>query len=130
MPRLRLLHLLLCVSAAAITLLLGALRSFGPAGTVEIPPIMYWSLIVFAGVAILSGATLRTMIPAMEGIDEAGWVAANQSRCLITWASIEGGVALCAVALFLGANPWIAGGFAAGGLGFLASQSPGTLAGH
>ena len=130
MPRLRLLHLLLCVSAVAITLLLGALRSFGPAGTVEIPPIMYWSLIVFAGVAILSGATLRTMIPAMEGADEEGWVAANQGRCLVTWASIEGGVALCAVALFLGANPWIAGGFAAGGLGFLASQSPGTLAGH
>lgn len=130
MPQLRLLHIMLCVSAAIITLILGVLRSFGPAGTVAMPPMVLWTLLGFAGVAILSGATLRTMIPAMEGIDEAAWVAANRTRCLMVWATLEGGVGLCAVALFLGANPWVAGGLAAGGLGFLASQSPGTLAGH
>jgi len=127
---LRLLHVLLCLSAAVITLLLGALRSFAPAATVDLPPTMLWIFIGFAGVAILTGAMLRTGIPVLEGVDEAGWVAANRTKCVGVWAVLEGGVGLCALALFLGANPWIAGGLAAGGLGFLASQSPGTLAGH
>ena len=130
MPQLRLLHIMLCFSAAVITLLLGALRSFGPAATVDLPAMVHWTLVGFAAVAILSGAVLRTMVPAMEGTDEAGWVAANRTKCLGVWAVLEGGVGLCAIALFLGANPWIAGGLAAGGLGFLASQSPGTVAGH
>ena len=130
LPQLRLLHILLCTSAAVITLLLGALRSFGPAGTIDLPVMVHWTLIAFAAVMILTGAVLRTMIPVMEGIDEAGWVATNRTRCVGVWAVLEGGVGLCAIALFLGANPWIAGGLAAGGLGFLASQSPGTLAGH
>ena len=131
MPQLRLLHILLCFSAAVITLLLGALRSFGPASTMALPPILTWTLLGFAGVTILSAATVRTSIPAAtadQGDDL--WVTTNRMKCVAVWATLEGGVALCAIALFLGANPWPAGALAAGGLGFLASQSPGTLAGH
>jgi hypothetical protein len=130
MPQLRLLHILLCFSAAVVTLLLGALRSFGTVAPFDVPAMVGWIFIGVAAIAMLAGDALRTRVPAMEGPDESGWVAANRTRCVTLWAILEGGVALCAIALFLGANPWIAGSFAAGGLGFLSSQSPGTLAGH
>lgn len=130
MPRLRLLHIALTLSAIVITLTLGALRSIGPSASVSLPPLVCWTLLGFAGMAFLSGAAVRTMIPVMEGSDEAPWITANMPRCVVVWAVLEGGVALCAVALFLGANPYAAGILAAGGLGYLASLSPGTLAGH
>ena len=130
MPRLRLLHISLTLSAIVITLTLGALRSFGPVATVALPPLVAWTLLGFAGISFLSGASVRTMIPGMEGVDEAPWIAANTGRAVAVWAVLEGGVCLCAVALFLGANVYAAGILAAGGLGYLASLSPGTLAGH
>jgi hypothetical protein len=130
MPQLRIIHLGLCISAALIALLLGALRPFGPGAGVDLPTLVQWTLLGFAGMTILTGAYLRTTIAVMEGIDEEAWVNANQAKCVMVWGVVDGGVCLCAIALFLGATPWVAGGLAAGGLGFLASQSPGTLAGH
>ena len=131
MPQLRILHIGLSLSAVLVTLTLGALRSFGPASTEALPPVLTWTLLGLAGMTILSAATVRTSIPAATADqgDEV-WVNSNRMKCLLVWALLEGGVALCAIALFLGANPWLAGALAAGGLGFLASQSPGTLAGH
>lgn len=131
MPQLRILHIGLSLSAVLVTLTLGALRSFGPVGTEALPPVLTWTLLGLAGMTILSAATVRTSIPAATADqgDEV-WVNNNRMKCLMVWALLEGGVALCAIALFLGANPWPAGVLAAGGLGFLASQSPGTLAGH
>jgi len=85
----------------------------------------------FAVMMILSAAVLRTRIPPMEsGSNADEWAARNKTQCLILWMVLEGSAILCAVALFLGADPWLAGGLAAGALGFLASQSPGAVAGH
>ena len=53
-----------------------------------------------------------------------------RGKAIVLWALSEGGVVLAALAFFFGASPIIAGVLAAGGLGFLASQSPGALAGH
>jgi len=131
MPQLRILHIGLSLSAVFVTLTLGALRSFGPGNTEALPPVLTWTLLGLAGMTILSAATVRTSIPAATADqgDEV-WIIGNRMKCLMVWALLEGAVALCAIALFLGANPWPAGALAAGGLGFLASQSPGTLAGH
>ena len=131
MPQLRILHIGLSLSAVLVTLTLGALRSFGPASTGALTPVLAWTLLGLAAMTMLSAATVRTSIAAATADqgDEV-WIDANRIKCLTVWALLEGGVALCAIALFLGANAWPAGVLAAGGLGFLASQSPGTLAGH
>lgn len=131
MPQLRLIHIALCLSAAVLTVTLGSLRSFGPGATEPLPPILSWTLLGLAAMTILTAATIRTGLVAARTDEQVeSWIATNRTKCVTLWAILEGGVALCAVALFLGADPWAAGALAAGGLGFLASQSPGTLAGH
>jgi hypothetical protein len=80
---------------------------------------------------ILAATVFRTRITAMRaGDDEAAWLTANRPMAILFWALLEGGVAVAALSIFMGANPWLAGGLAAVGLGLLISQSPGTLAGH
>lgn len=131
MPQLRILHIALCLSAALITLALGSMRSFSPVGEVALSPMVAWVLLGMAAMTILSAATIRSTIePARADEPTEAWVEHWRGKCVIVWALLEGAAVLCAVALLLGANPWGAGALAAGGLGFLASQSPGTLAGH
>jgi hypothetical protein len=131
MSQLRLLHIALSLSAVVLTLVFGALRSSGPASSGSVPAFITYVLLGFAGMIILGAASVRTRISAARAgeVDEK-WITENKARCLILWAMLEGGAAVCGVALFLGADPWIAGALAAGALGFLVSQSPGTLAGH
>jgi hypothetical protein len=131
MSQLRLLHIALSLSAVVMTLIFGALRSLGPAATDAVPPTITNVLLGFAALIILSAATLRTRIAAANaGDSEEVWAGANKGSAIILWAMLEGSAAICGIALFLGGNPVLAGGFAAGALGFLVSQSPGTLAGH
>ena len=131
MSQLRLLHIALSLSAVVMTLVFSALRSIGLAGTGGVPTMITYVLLGFAAMIILTAATVRTRIPAANAGDaDDNWASTNKATCIILWAMLEGGAALCGIALFLGANPWLAGGFAAGALGFLVSQSPGTLAGH
>lgn len=131
MPQLRLLHIALCLSAAVITLVLGSTRSLGFEPLTPVPVMVRWVLLVMAGMTILTAATIRTSLePASRDEPIEAWVERSRSKCVVLWALIEGAAVLCGVALMLGANPWAAGILAAGALGFLASQSPGTLAGH
>jgi len=131
MSQLRLLHIALSLSAVVLTLVFGALRTLGPADAVHAPTFVTYVLLGFAAMVILSAASVRTRISAARaGEVNENWLNENKARCLILWAMLEGGAAICGVALFLGADPWLAGALAAGALGFLVSQSPGTLAGH
>ncbi|MEO6067835.1 MAG: hypothetical protein ABJB33_01270 [Gemmatimonadota bacterium] len=131
MPQLRILHIALCLSAALLTLALGSMRSFGPTVDLAISPMVIWVLLGLAAMAILGAASIRTTIEPARGDEPIeAWVERWRTKCVVVWATLEGAAALCGVALLLGANPWSAGALAAGGLGFLASQSPGTLAGH
>ena len=131
MPQLRLLHIALSLSAVIMTAIFGSLRSVITNPPPPLPEAMTFVILGFAAMMILSAAVVRTRIPAMEGgVNADEWVARNKAQCLILWAILEGSSVLCGLALFLGANPWGAGGLAAGALGFLVSQSPGTVAGH
>lgn len=131
MSQLRLFHIVLSIGAVLVTLALGGLRSIGPAATGSVPVLLTYILLGFAGMMILGSATFRIQIPAArsgDSIDD--WAEANKGKCIVLWAMLEGATFICGVALFLGASPWIAGALAAGALGFLMSQSPGTVAGH
>ena len=131
MRQLRLLHLPLVLGPVLFTAILVFLRSTGPTSATGVPPMIPLVILGFAVMMILSAAVLRTRIPPMEsGSNADEWAARNKTQCLILWMVLEGSAILCAVALFLGADPWLAGGLAAGALGFLASQSPGAVAGH
>ena len=131
MQQLRILHIALSLSAVVMTLVFGALRSIGPASSGAVPAMVTYVLLGIAATIILTAASIRTKIPAVNAGDlDEKWANTNKATCIILWAMLEGGAAVCGIALFLGANPWLAGGFAAGALGFLVSQSPGTLAGH
>lgn len=131
MPQLRILHIAICLSAAIVLAAFGALRSFGPAAVSVVPGMVAWTLLGFAAMLILSAAAFRTSIPPVEmSTGEEAWVAQYRGKCVALWALCEGGVMLSALAFFFGAGPLVAGVLAAGALGFLASQSPGTLAGH
>ena len=131
MPQLRIIHIALCIGAASITAVLAALRSFGPAASAPLPEMVGWVLLGLSATTIVGAAVLRSTIQAMEGgVTEESWLAANRGRMVALWAACEGGVVAASMALFLGASPLVAGALAAGGLGFMASQSPGTLAGH
>jgi hypothetical protein len=131
MQRLRILHLALCTGALLLAGVLLALRSTGPATTGALPPFLGWSLLGFAALGILSGAALRTSVPPMEATEtEETWAVRAAPKCIPVWAAFEGAAIMAMMALYLGANPWVAGGIAAVGLGLLASQSPGTLGGH
>lgn len=113
-----------------MTLVFGGLRSVGPEAGAA-PAVITYVLLGFAAMVILSAAALRTRIPAATGdLADESWVSANKAQCIILWAMLEGGAAVCGISLFLGASPWVAGALAAGALGFLVSQSPGTLVGH
>jgi|GEM_PF-3716715 len=131
MPQLRLLHIALCLSAVIMTAIFGSLRSLISSPPAPLPEVMTFVILGFAAMMILSAAVIRTRIPAMEGgVNADEWVARNKAQCLILWAILEGSATLCGLSLFLGANPLAGGGLAAGALGFLVSQSPGTVAGH
>jgi len=131
MPQLRLLHIALSLSAVIMTAIFGSLRSVLTSAPPALPQLLTLVILGFAGMLILSAAVLRTRIPAMEGgVNADEWVANNKAQCLILWAMLEGSAVLCGLALFLGARTILAAGLAAGALGFLVSQSPGTVAGH
>lgn len=131
MPQLRLIHIVITLSAAGVTLLLGMLGVTRLAGEFPSPAPFEWALFGLAALMILAAALLRANLPAADGAEtREQWEATNRAKCVVLWALIEGGVFISAVALYLGANPITSGALAAGGLGFLASQSPGTLAGH
>src|SRR6476659_575774 len=101
MPQLRILHIGLSLTAVLVTLALGALRSFGPAATEALPPILTWTLLGLAGMTMLSAATVRTSIPAATADQgDEPWISANRGKCVAVWAMLEGGVGLCAIALF------------------------------
>jgi hypothetical protein len=131
MPQLRLLHIAITLSATAVAIALGVLGVLHRPTEFPFPAVFEWVLFGLSATMVLVGAIMRTSFPPVEevqGIDE--WAVTNRGRCVVLWAIIEASVFLAAIALFLGANPLTAGALAAGGLGFLASQSPGTLAGH
>lgn len=131
MPQLRLIHIALCLSAAIVTVMFGALRTLMPDTVAEIPSFIAWIFLGLSAMIILSAAAFRTTIPAADSVaGEEAWLVAGRGKAIALWALSESGVVLSALAFYFGASPWLAGGFAAGGLGFMASQSPGTLAGH
>lgn len=131
MPQLRIIHIALCLGAAFVTAIFGALRTLMPAPMTEMPAMVAWTFVGLSAMIILAAAAFRTTIaPADQGMGEEAWLVTGRGKAVVLWALCEGGVMLAALAFFFGANPWVAGGLAAGGLGFMASQSPGTLAGH
>jgi hypothetical protein len=131
MPQLRLLHIALCLSTAIIAVMFGALHSLMPDTDPGLPAIVAWILLGCSAAIIVFAMTLRSAISPMDSAaGEGAWLTTAKGKAVVLWALCEGGVVLAALAFFFGANPWVAGGLAAGGLGFLASQSPGTLAGH
>jgi hypothetical protein len=131
MPQLRLLHIALCLSAAIMTVMFGALHSLMPDTDLGLPPIVAWILLGCSAAIIVFAMTVRSAIDPMDSAaGEEAWLSASKGKAIVLWALCEGGVVLAALAFFFGAQPWVAGGLAAGGLGFMASQSPGTLAGH
>ncbi len=131
MPKLRLIHIALCLGAAIITAMFGALRTLMPDIVVDFPVLVAWTFLGFSATLTLSAAAFRTTIPPADvGTGEEAWLLTGRGKAVALWALCEAGVVLSALAFFFGASPWVAGGLAAGGLGFMASQSPGTLAGH
>lgn len=131
MRQLRLLHIAICIGATIALIVFTVILTVTSAARASVPPVIPWTLLGVSVAAIVAGALIRGSIPPMEAAaNEDEWAKANQGRSVAVWAACEGGVALAAVAIFFGANPFVAGSIAAGGLGFLASQSPGTLAGH
>jgi hypothetical protein len=131
MPQLRLLHIALCLSAAIIAVMFGALRSLMPDTDPGLPAIAGWILLGCSAAIIVSAMALRSTVPPIDSAaGEEAWLPTAKGKAILLWALCEGGVVLSALAFFFGAQPWVAGALAAGGLGFLASQSPGTLAGH
>ena len=131
MPQLRILHLALCLSTAIVTLVFGALRSLMPDTDPGLPAIAAWILLGCSAAIIVFAMTFRSSIPQIDSAaGEEAWLMTAKGKAVVLWALLEGGVVLSALAFFFGAQPWVAGALAAGGLGFLASQSPGTLAGH
>ncbi|HVX89143.1 MAG TPA: hypothetical protein VG940_09465 [Gemmatimonadales bacterium] len=131
MPQLRIIHIALCLSSAIITALFGALRTLMPEVVTGLPDFIPLVFLGLSAMVILSAAAFRTTIPPVDAAaGEEAWLTAGRGKAVALWALCEGGVMLAALAFFFGANPWLAGGFAAGGLGYMASQSPGTLAGH
>ena len=131
MPQLRIIHIALCLGAAMVAVVLGALHWLVPDTAVDLPTLLPWVFLGFSGVMLLSGAAFRTGIPAADTtLAEEEWLAQNRGKAIVLWALCESSVVLAALAFFFGASPMIAGVLAAGALGFMASQSPGTLAGH
>lgn len=131
MPQLRIIHIALCLGAAILTALLGALRTLVPNAATDLPALVAWTFLGLSAMIILAAAAFRTTIPAAEaGAGEEAWLVAGRGKAVVLWALCESAVMLSALAFYFGADPWVAGGLAAGGLGFMASQSPGTLAGH
>jgi hypothetical protein len=131
MPQLRLLHIALCLSAAIVAVMFGALHSLMPDTDPGLPPIVAWILLGCSAAIVVLAMSLKSSIAPMDSAaGEEAWLTASKGKAVVLWALCEGGVVLAALAFFLGAQPWVAGGLTAGGLGFLASQSPGTLAGH
>lgn len=131
MAQLRIIHIALCLGAAMVALVLGALHSLVPDTAVALPGILPWVFLGFSGVMLLSAAAFRTTIPAADtAMGEEEWLTQNRGKGVILWALCETSIVLAALAFFFGANTLTAGILAAGGLGFMASQSPGTLAGH
>jgi hypothetical protein len=131
MKQLRLLHIAICGSAVIMALLFGSLRSLTPGMVMEPEQLVTWIMLGVSLSMVLGATVFRTRISAMRaGDDEAAWVEANRAAAILFWALLEGSVAVSALSIFMGANPWIGGGLAAVGLGLLISQSPGTLAGH
>jgi hypothetical protein len=131
MKQLRLLHIAICGSAVIMALLFGSLRSLTPGMVMEPEQMVTWIMLGVALSMILGATVFRTRISAMRvGDDEGAWVEANRAPAILFWALLEGSVAVAALSIFMGANPWFGGGLAAVGLGLLISQSPGTLAGH
>ena len=114
-----------------MALLFGSLRSLTPGMVMEPDQVVTWIMLGVALSMILGATVFRTRISSMRaGDDETAWVASNRGMAVLFWALLEGGVAVAALSIFMGANPWFGGGLAAVGLGLLISQSPGTLAGH
>lgn len=131
MPQLRLIHIALCLGAAIVALVLGALHSLVPDTAVDLPALLPWVFLGFSGVMLLAAAAFRTTIPPADtAMGEEAWLTENKGKGIVLWALCESSVVLAALAFFFGASTMIAGVLAAGGLGFMASQSPGTLAGH
>lgn len=131
MPQLRIIHIALCLGAAMIAVVLGALHSLMPDTVVELPTLLPWVFLGLSAVMLLSAAAFRTTIPAADtAMGEEAWLTANRGKGIVLWALCESSVVLAALAFFFGASTLIAGVLAAGSLGFMASQSPGTLAGH
>lgn len=131
MRQLRMLHFPLILGPVMALAILAFLRSTQPVAEGSVPSVVPFILLGFSGMLILTGAVMRTRIPPLEaGADPDRWAEQQKTACVALWATLEASVLLCAVAIFLGADPWIAGALAAGGLGFLASQSPGAVAGH
>lgn len=131
MSKLRILHIAICGSAVIMALLFGSLRSLTPGMVMEPEQLVTWIMLGVALSMLLAATVFRTRISSMRaGDDEAAWVEANRPMAILFWALLEGGVAVAALSIFMGANPWFGGGLAAVGLGLLISQSPGTLAGH
>ena len=131
MPQLRIIHIALCLGAAMIAVVLGALHSLLPDTAVELPTLLPWVFLGLSGVMLLSAAAFRTTIPPADtAMGEEAWLTANRGKGMILWALCESSVVLAALAFFFGASTLFAGILAAGSLGFMASQSPGTLAGH
>ena len=131
MPQLRLIHIALCLGSAVIATMFGAMHFLMPDTAVQIPSVVPWTFLGLSVLMVLGAAAFRNTI---EPADTAGsvdeWQTRNRGKAIVLWALCEGGVVLAALAFFFGVNPMFAGVLAAGGLGFLASQSPGTLAGH
>lgn len=131
MSQLRLIHIALCLGSAIIATVFGAMHFLTPDLSIQIPSVVPWTFLGLSALTVLGAAAFRgTIDPADTAGSVEEWQARNRGKAVALWALCEGGVVLAALAFFFGASPMFAGVLAAGGLGFLASQSPGTLAGH